>query len=231
MGDRGRLGQFVGLSTVALLLGALPATAGLVVELEPNDTFATAQILAPGSFTLDLDPNIGTGFGGGFVNTSTVIPHVTITESGDTSASLDFFSFTTTVAGVIILDIDSAPQATNFDTEIHLFDAAGTPLASSDDNGDDPGDTPGAIIGGAFNSRIETGVLPAGNYVAAVSTFISVASPGGNVSNTIDAGGTYTLNISAQASAQAAVPAPATLLALGAGLIGLGAGAWWRRRR
>ena len=147
MGGRGRLGQFVVVSTVALLLGALPATAGLVVELEPNDTFATAQILAPGALPSISTPNIGTGAGGGFVNTSTLIPHVTITESGDTSASLDFFSFTTNVAGVIILDIDSAPQATNFDTTIHLFDAAGTPLASSDDNNDDPGDGPGSSGG------------------------------------------------------------------------------------
>jgi Bacterial pre-peptidase C-terminal domain len=233
MVGRGGLGQFVGISTMAMLLVALPAAAAPVVELEPNSTFGTAQILSAGTFTLNFDSNIGgTGVGGDPVNTSTSIPHATITEPGDTSASLDFFRFTTGVAGQMILDIDSAPppQNTNFDTMIHLFDAGGNPLATSDDNGNDPGDTPGATIGGERNSRIQTVVLPAGTYVVAVAAFPSRADLGGIViDGVVPAGGTYTLNISAQVSAQA-VSAPATLLALGAGLIGLGAGAWWRRR-
>ena len=45
------------------------------------------------------------------------------------------------------------------------------------------------MIGGAFNSRIQTVVLPAGTYVVAVAAFPSTASAGGIVTYEIPAGG------------------------------------------
>ncbi len=212
------------------------AKAGIITAIEPNNTFATAQNIN-GQFQLDFNPNIGTGAGGGFVNTSTTIPHVTILRNNPTGG-LDYFGFTTLTPGIIILDIDSSatnpagggvpPQNVNFDTMIHLFNAAGAPLATSDDNGGDPGDTPGAIVGGAFNSRIQTGVLPAGDYVVGVAAFFSTAGPGGVITGAqIPLNGTYTLHVSGNAEV---IPEPATLALLGTGLIGL-LGYGWRRRR
>jgi hypothetical protein len=207
---------------LALFLSSAAVTAAPILEIEPNNTFGTAQLIPSSAFTLTFNPNIGTGSGAAFVNTSTTIPNVTIQAIASPDASVDYFRFTTTAPGIIILDIDSTPVNTNFDTMIFLFNALAIPLFSSDDNNNDPGDGPG-IIGGAFNSRIETPVLPAGDYVAAVSQFFAVASPGGGVTNAVPAGGTYTLNVSAQV-----VPEPATLLLFGAGFAGLTA---FRRRQ
>jgi hypothetical protein len=77
----------------------------VVADTEPNDTLATAQVLAASSFTLDADPNIFS---------STTLPHVTITSLAEAQASFDFFRFETCAAGQIIVDVDSAPVVTSF---------------------------------------------------------------------------------------------------------------------
>jgi hypothetical protein len=213
---------------ITVLLGT-SATASVINAVEPNNTFATAQVISGSSFSLDFDPNIGTGSGAGFVNTSTSIPHVTIL-AGNNPGGYDFYRFTVLIGGLAILDIDSDPFSTNFDTELFLFDAAGAGIASNDDNGGDPGDLGGgAAIGGAFNSRIER-VLPAGDYVVGVAQFNSNfgTNPGEISGPTIFAGGQYTLHISANAMT---VPEPATLLLFGAAVAGVVASTRRARRR
>jgi hypothetical protein len=219
--------------TACLALAAIgpPARAGIILNAEPNNTFGTAQVIPSADFTLDFVSTIGSGAGGGFVNTSTTMPHVTIERpgTGETTANLDYFRFTTTVSGRLILDIDSTPVPTNFDTVLHLFTGSGILLATNDDNGGDPGDGPG-LIGGLLNSRIETGVLPAGTYVAAVAQSPSVGSNGGGVTDPIPAGGSYTLNISIPAAPLLPIPEPTSLSLLSVGVVSLTGFALWRRR-
>lgn len=215
----------VALAALAALSPAA-ARAGVITAIEPNNTFATAQNIN-NAFTLDFNPNIGLGAGAGFVNTSTTIPNVTILRNNPTGG-LDYFSFTTLSAGLLILDIDSSPQNTNFDTHIFLFNAAGNPLASNDDNDGDPGDGGGAV-GGAFNSRIQTGVLPAGNYVVGVGAFFSTAAAGGVITgDLIPANGSYTLHVSANS---AVIPEPGTLALAAFGLVGVAGRGALRRRK
>ncbi len=65
-------------------------TAGQVTEAEPNDTLPSAQSLEGYVWSLNSQPDIGDSFG----NTSTVIPHLTVTATGDDS--FDYYSFVVT---------------------------------------------------------------------------------------------------------------------------------------
>jgi len=228
---RTTLGKLAAGLTACLALAAIspPARAGIILNAEPNNTFNSAQVISSAAFTLDFVSPIGSGGGAGFVNTSTVMPHVTIERpgTGETTANLDFFRFTTTASGRLILDIDNTPVPTNFDTVLHLFTASGLLLATNDDALRGPGDGTG-LTGGSLDSRIETGILPAGTYVAAVAHSPSVGSFGGVVTDPIPAGGSYTLNISIPAPTP--VPEPGSMSLLGMGVAGL-MGLAFRRRR
>jgi hypothetical protein len=206
------------LMAVALLAAPAVANADPIASGGPN-TFGTAQNV---NSAFSLDPNIN-------ITNATTQPHAEVFRTTGASG-FEFFRFTTSSAGTITLDIDSlapSPAPTNFDTMIHLFDAAGNPLFTSDDNGNDVGDDPNSIIGGAFNSRIDTGVLPAGDYVAAVGAFFNTANPGGTLSGSqIPQGGSYTLNISANAN----IPEPVSLAVFGFAVATVG-GIGWRRTR
>ncbi len=159
-------------------------TDGQVTEMESNDSVATAQNIDNEGFSLDPDPN---GFidNQAGVDISTTIPHITITETGDdVTSSMDFFSFTVTSPGVGVFDIDGA----SFDTELTLFDAAGSVLAFNDDNGLDDGSTG---PNGNFDSFIQFNFTQAGTYVIGVSQFDD-----GTSGPTQPAGATYTLHVS-----------------------------------
>jgi hypothetical protein len=125
-----------GLIAYLAVVGIQPtAQADLILNLEPNDTFATAQVIPTAAFTLEFNPHIGTGGDSGFQNTSMTLPHVTILRPGDNqvTANFDFFRFTTFERGIIVADIDSKPLATNFDTVLLLFNGQGVLLATNDD--------------------------------------------------------------------------------------------------
>jgi hypothetical protein len=147
-------------------------------------------------------------------------------QAGQTRANLDYFRFTTFTSAIIVADIVSKPLETNFDTVLHLFTGSGFHLATNDNKAAvGPGDGPG-LIGGILNSKIEMGILPPGDYVVAVANAPSIGSNGGDVTDPIPAGGSYTLNISAQG-----IPEPSTLMLLGAGVAGLIGYATWHRRK
>jgi PEP-CTERM motif-containing protein len=211
--SRLRLSEFFNFTAiagiVALLIGlSTPRAvfATFIAEIEPNNTGATAQNVN-GNFSLDNDPNI---------TSSTIIPHVSIRATGN--GTYDFYRFTS-LGGVIILDTDNTNGNNTIgsadDTEIAIWNLAGTRLAFNDDNSGDPGS-----IGKTWNSFINLPGQPAGDYIVGVCRFD--CSFGNNFSISGSAllqGHAYTLHISTD---PAAVPEPSTFLLLGSGLGGLG---------
>ena len=206
-----------------LLLGALciysgAAGAAAVAESESNDTLATAQSLA-GFFTLDFSTDIGDSAD---VNTSTSIPHATITGGADTPPTYDYYSFTAAAGDIGIFDIDAA----SFDTTLGLFDlGTGLAIAANDDS-------PGSVgAGGAdgLSSFIEHTFASAGSFAVGVSAFDFGASNSGVplvgsppfVDSPVPSLGTYTLQVSVGPAATG-VPEPMSLVLMGLGLLGLG---------
>ena len=114
--------------TVTILPGV--SGSGLVTETEPNDTQLAAQSIA-GQWSLNADANIGDATN---TNTSTLIPHVTVTGTGD--GSIDYFWFTVDAAGSKgIFDIDFASAGgVPLDSVITLYSSSGFVLATNDDS-------------------------------------------------------------------------------------------------
>ena len=87
-----------------ILFGQSSLGSGVIAEVEANNSLAAAQSI-DGQWSLALDPDIGDSF----TNTSTTIPHVTISGTGD--GTFDYYAFTVPAAGVRgIFDIDYAPR-------------------------------------------------------------------------------------------------------------------------
>ena len=172
-------------------------SASLVVpEIEPNNGLATALNIDNLGFSLDFDPNINDNLG---VNTSTLIPHLSIQGTGD--GSFDFFSFTVNNAGDTgIFDIDFGGNVSNagvingdnFDAELFLFDAFGTVLASNDDSSSDAGSST------ALDSFIQFTFATPGTYIIGVASFPSSGIPGGITGPGVPTGSDYTLQVSIQ---------------------------------
>jgi hypothetical protein len=127
--------QVLQIILASLIIVPFAANADSVVEIESNDSAATAQNI-DGSFDLSFNALIGDA---AYVNTSTTIPHAEITGTGD--GTYDWYSFTVATAGSQgVFDIDCAWQnqsgecagsglITSFDAFIDLFDTDGvTPL-------------------------------------------------------------------------------------------------------
>jgi hypothetical protein len=243
-----------------LPLAFLPAAAraGIIFNQEPNNTFPTAQVIPGSAFTKDFDPNVViSNSSQGWDNTSLIYPHVTILRPAQPNSpgNLDFFRFNTIAPGFIAADIITnilTPSyiPTNFDTKMYLFTGDGVLLAENDDSAflnPPPGHDPNNAIGGYLNSRIETGTLPAGQYVIGVSWSPSEAdnngdifptSPflGGNIPGNdappifpgfppmFPPPGSYTLVISAN------TPEPTSIVILGLAVLGLIAFVAWNRR-
>lgn len=152
-------------------LTVMQSVSASVISLPGNDTIATAQNLDGEEWT--LAPNAT-------IPNSQSRPHLTIQGTGDDS--YDYFSFTVDNANsVATFDIEAA----NFDTELHLYDAAtGFALATDDDSGF------------GLNSFIQHTFANPGTYVIGVAAFNSSATIGGITGDTVPNGGTYTLHVS-----------------------------------
>ena len=151
-------------------------------EVEPNNTFSSAQFIDSSSFNTNFNASIQDSGG---VNISMRSPSASVTASGN--GTFDYFRFAARRGQRITLDIDD----NSFDTQIFLFDAAGNLLAENDDL-QEPGNT-----GDNFASFLEFVVETDGIYTVGVGQFPSSATDGGVVSGPPPPlGGLYTLNIS-----------------------------------
>jgi hypothetical protein len=107
------------------LVSFSPALAAVVIEVEANDSLATAQNIDP-HFTLDYSDDIGDTS----TNTSTTIPHVTIIGTGNDT--FDWYQFTVAAPGRGIFEIDYGMP--DLDAWLTLYDAAGGFLFDNDDS-------------------------------------------------------------------------------------------------
>ena len=103
-------------------MSALP-----ILEVEGNDSLAMAQEINA-FFSTEFSPDIGHAQPG--VNTSTWIPHVSISGSRSLTDS-DFFKFGVNENSTGIFDIDYAADR-GHDTRLQLYTAAGELLAAND---------------------------------------------------------------------------------------------------
>ncbi|MCU0980035.1 MAG: pre-peptidase C-terminal domain-containing protein, partial [Pirellulaceae bacterium] len=167
------------------------ASAGTAGKIEPNDTLASAQSLEGYIWSLNSQPDIGDAFG----NTSTLIPHLTVTAVGNDS--FDYYSFVVPSAPARgIFDIDygtTGNPLTDVNTQIFLYDSAGSLLNL---NSDAPATWGSGGSTSTLDSYLEHTFLTPGTYVIAVAATPSLGAAGGVSGTPVRNGGTYTLQLS-----------------------------------
>jgi len=179
--------------------GTLTA-ASTITEIEPNDSIGTAQDINNSKFwSKNFDPSIGDAT----ANTSTTIPHVTITGTGN--KSFDYYRFSVAKDKERgIFDIDYTSPGLN--TQIFLYDAAGNPVTDAitgaacenDDSATSAGDAGSTSIDDSF---IDCRFPTAGNYILGIARFPSTGKAGGIVGDPLISGDFYTLQVSLESHA------------------------------
>lgn len=108
----------IAICTTALMVCKAAAATTVITELEPNDTFATAQAVGPHDGLIDI---IGFREFGGAGNFGL-------------GAANDFYRFTGTAGDMITIEVIDTGGGTLFDSTLALFDSGGTELAFNDDS-------------------------------------------------------------------------------------------------
>jgi hypothetical protein len=172
------------------------AGAGTAGKIEPNDTLSSAQSLEGNLWTLNDNPDIGDRFG----NTSTTIPHLTVTATGNDS--FDYYSFVVPSAGARgIFDIDfgvTGNPLTDVNTQIFLYNSAGTLLDFSGVSLTTWGAGGSTSVSDPY---IEYMFPAAGTYVIGVAGTPSFGAAGGISGTPVRNGGTYTMQVSIEGHA------------------------------
>ena len=210
-------------SVTAVILSAslaFPARspAAPVLEGEPNNSLGTAQSI-DGYFSLDFSGDIGDG--SFFTNTSTTVPHVTITGSGN--GTFDYYSFyfpgPGATSGKIIIDVDH--RSASFDSEVGLWYSDGSFLGWNDDYDyrAGAGGSTADYIDMSFDALWSTYLTAPGTYIVGVArTGAGFAGGGGYESGFGEPISTdlYTLQISVENT-----PEPSAMALLGLGAVAL----------
>jgi hypothetical protein len=182
------------LLAAVMAVSTTQALAAYVAEVEPNNSFATAQ-LVDSSFSIDSDA---------LITNSTTWAHASIRGNGnaDNGLTRDFFRFTS-FGGNVLFDIDNGMF--DLDSWLNLYNSAGTQIGSHDDGGvlDN-----GTVHG--WDSYWQVSLAP-GQYVVEVARYFDSA---------LQQGQDYLLHISLE---QHQVPEPGSLALAGLGLLAVGA--------
>lgn len=202
--------KYFALAAFGLLASASVATATEVLEVNPNNTLATAQNL-DSSFSTEANANI---------TNSTTSPHATAIGGNNYEDEFDYYSFTVGTAGSVgIFDIDFASigVTNSFDAFLRVLDGNGNSLAQNDD-AVDPSEGSGAAGQFTLDSYISYAFATPGTYYARVGNCCEGAR-----------NGNYQLNVSLDNAVTSAVPEPATwaMMIGGFGMVG---GAMRRRK-
>ena len=161
----------------------IPTADSFIESIPGHNTLPTAQLL-DGAFATKYDLNVGDSL----LNTSAVIPHVTVHGNGD--GTLDFYQFTVSQAySEGIFDIDGA----NFDSTIFLYDSLGNLIASNDDAPSRYGANGSTS---SLDSFIEYVFTKTGTYYLAVGQYTPSSLAALPVDNGVPIDGEYTLHVS-----------------------------------
>jgi hypothetical protein len=130
-------------------------------EVEGNNTFATAQVIATTSFNRQLVADIQ-DFNGS--NISTTYDHVSILGTGD--GTFDLYRFNALANTQLVFDIDN----NNFDTILRLWNPNNNQLLNSNDDGIETGNT-----GNSTASFLTYKTLTTSDYIIGVYRYSSSA--------------------------------------------------------
>ena len=144
-----------------VLANAETISSALFTTPEPGDVFqrqgsVTATILGQGGFTILVD------------SVSSNTPGEKVTLQGDFQ-DVDWYRFSTIGSGnnIFMADVDDAFDIGNLDSQLHLFDANGFPVALDDDAAEDPGSDNASELD-PFIGEIS---LSPGTYFIAINAF------------------------------------------------------------